>query len=275
MIIFVYIYSMYTIYTLADPITNEIRYVGLTCKTLAARQSRHLTDARNLSKKNHRTHWLRSLLKQQLKPVIETLDEASSYDELIKLEMYWISQLKAWNFKLTNETAGGEGSIGYKHTPQALLKIRAANKKRQIKPKKIVMSKEQMYSTLSDIQSIPIRQYDLHGKLIKVWKSSLLAATYYNVVPSSIRHALKDPTRTSVNYFWRYDYLEKANKINISIKPGNKLKIIVQNINGKKINEFANCEKLQTSLNISYPTVAKYLKTGNVYKNMYKFILNT
>lgn len=262
---------MYKIYTLADPRTNEIRYVGLTCKTLASRRSSHLTDARNLSKKNHRTHWLRSLLKQQLKPVIELLDEASSYDDLIKLEIYWISQLKAWNFRLINETDGGEGSVGYKHTPESMLKILIANRKRQVKPKKSRMTKEDQYTLLSKALSIPILQYDLKGNFVKQWVSRLKAAKVNNSSSSAIGHSLKDPTRTAIRFYWRYQLTKNyPDKIQVSLKKGNKQRLQVECSTGE-ILLFDNGISAEKALNISYPTILKYLRNGKTYKDKYTF----
>lgn len=95
------------IYTLAHPITGEVRYVGKT-DNLARRFSTHTTS---LTYKNYTTNWIKSLKSSGLKPVMEVLDETDLHNWVV-VEQYWIAQFKAWGFKLTNLTAGGEGSYG-------------------------------------------------------------------------------------------------------------------------------------------------------------------
>lgn len=95
------------IYTLAHPVTGEIRYVGKT-HDLAQRYSVHTTS---LSHKSYTCNWIKSLKQAGLKPVMELLDQVPE-NMWISTEQYWISQLRSWGFKLTNLTEGGEGSYG-------------------------------------------------------------------------------------------------------------------------------------------------------------------
>ncbi len=41
-------------------------------------------------------------------------------------ETYWITQLVALGFRLTNHTMGGEGNVGWKQSPEAKAKISAS-----------------------------------------------------------------------------------------------------------------------------------------------------
>jgi transposase len=93
------------IYTLSDPITNEIRYVG-KANNLKKRLSTHLTPS-NLIKPSHKNNWIKSLLVKNLKPLIKIVDEVL-ISEWEFWEIYWISQFKTWGFKLTNLTNGGD-----------------------------------------------------------------------------------------------------------------------------------------------------------------------
>jgi len=92
------------IYTLADPDTNEIRYIG-KANNPKRRIFDHIKESNGISK-SHRISWIKSLLKQNKKPIIEILDEVP-VDNWEFWEMYWISQFKAWGFNLTNMTPGG------------------------------------------------------------------------------------------------------------------------------------------------------------------------
>jgi hypothetical protein len=94
------------IYTLAHPDTFEVRYVGKTKYSLNERLSKHLLTKEN----NHRGKWIRNLLIQGKRPVIEILEISNTNDWII-CERYWIYQLKEWGFRLLNLTEGGETGI--------------------------------------------------------------------------------------------------------------------------------------------------------------------
>lgn len=93
------------IYTLTDPETHEIRYVGKT-NNLTQRYKAHLNKARK--HQTHKKNWINSLKKKKLKPLIEVIDIVPIV-EWVFWETYWISQIKSWGFKLVNHTDGGDG----------------------------------------------------------------------------------------------------------------------------------------------------------------------
>lgn len=97
------------IYTLSDPDSGMIRYVGKTIMSLNRRLSNHLS-LQSLKDKNHKNYWIKKLIKEDKKPIIELLErvELVNWEES---EIYWISQIKSWGFNLTNSTNGGNGLI--------------------------------------------------------------------------------------------------------------------------------------------------------------------
>lgn len=132
------------IYTLIDPRTDEIKYVGKT-NNLKTRLSKHVN--RKLNTKV--SCWIRSLLKEDLLPVMEVLDEVPD-SEWQFWEQHWIWLCLSWGFNLKNGTYGGDGGdvhftadtirklremnlgeknpmYGKKHTQEAIAKIVAAN----------------------------------------------------------------------------------------------------------------------------------------------------
>lgn len=116
----------YFIYTLTDPISNNIRYIGLT-KDLKDRYKRHLQKSYlvKYNKNTYKSNWIQSLLKKNFMPIMEILDEGTDKN-ICDLERYWIAQFKAWGFKLTNLSEGGEVGIdwtGKKHTDEAKKKM--------------------------------------------------------------------------------------------------------------------------------------------------------
>jgi hypothetical protein len=99
------------IYTLQDPISNEIRYVGKT-DYLKQRLYAHIIECKT-DRKTHKINWIKSLLENGLRPVISVLDEVES-DEWEYWERFWIQQLNQWGLRLTNISSGGCSGNDYK-----------------------------------------------------------------------------------------------------------------------------------------------------------------
>lgn len=92
------------IYSLIDPITNEIKYIGKADKPF----KRYKSHIRIKNTKKRKDAWIKSLLDQGLKPKVEIIDEIPE-TEWKFWEKYWISQFLTWGFNLYNLTEGGEG----------------------------------------------------------------------------------------------------------------------------------------------------------------------
>jgi len=86
------------IYTLMDPISNEIKYVGNT-NDISDVLELHISESENKIKRLH--VWIQSLLELGLKPIVEIIDEIET--EIDLNEEFWISQIKSWGFNLVNE----------------------------------------------------------------------------------------------------------------------------------------------------------------------------
>ena len=99
---------------------NDIRYVG---KTMYPKQRlySHIKESKG-TKNNHKINWIRKLLSENKKPKMFLIDEVG--DDWQFWENYWIDQIKSWGFKLTNQTAGGEGLNGYKHSDDSISKMK-------------------------------------------------------------------------------------------------------------------------------------------------------
>ena len=93
------------IYTLSDPITNEIRYVGKSDNPIN-RLKEHIRKAKYSH--THKNHWILSLIKNNQIPILETID-IININECGFWEQYWIDMFKTWGFNLTNIALGGVG----------------------------------------------------------------------------------------------------------------------------------------------------------------------
>lgn len=128
------------IYGLWDPRNYQLRYIGKSDNP-QERLKWHLRDAKHLVSSTHVYNWIRSLLREDLEPCLEILEEVLIND-WEQSEKAWIEQCKLFGVRLTNMTDGGDGVTmtpeirrkigkantpgpmkGRKHTPETIRKI--------------------------------------------------------------------------------------------------------------------------------------------------------
>ena len=103
---------MYYLYTLKDPITLDVRYVGFT-KRPKTRIWEHIRDAKK-GVKTHKSKWISKLLNESLIPILEIVIEKENRDDIVTEEIKLIKYLRDNNKSLTNHTDGGDGQRGNK-----------------------------------------------------------------------------------------------------------------------------------------------------------------
>jgi len=110
-----------TIYTLSDPRSGEIRYVGKTTDSLSGRLRNHKNESKKT--RSYKNNWVASLLVSGVCPVIEELEKISSFrdQDWQDAERFWISYLRMLGFRLVNSESGGWG--GKKMSPETRLKM--------------------------------------------------------------------------------------------------------------------------------------------------------
>jgi len=112
------------VYGLYHPQTGELRYVGQTWVSLSRRLTGHMYVAKH--SEHHRRHvvaWIRSLLKDGLRPKIIELGRASNPEDLDLLEVKCISEARSQGCRLTNHADGGKGNHGRKLLPSHRAKL--------------------------------------------------------------------------------------------------------------------------------------------------------
>lgn len=153
------------IYTLSDPVTEEVRYVGKTIQNPNNRYWSHISQSKLNRKKDHTHCWIRSLLNKELQPILSIIEETFS----IEREKYWIKHYKELSNNITNNSEGGElGPIG------ATWKIN---------PNKLICYKYK--------NNTPLLQYDKKGNFIRRWEVGKDFARYYNIGLSTVSACLK------------------------------------------------------------------------------------
>ena len=109
---------MIYIYTLLDPITYEVRYVGQT-KNYKIRYTTHIRESKLNS--SHKSNWIKKLYKDNKYLLMDIIDICNKEDYPY-YEKYYISLYKLLGYNLLNMTDGGEGISGYKYTLNDRLK---------------------------------------------------------------------------------------------------------------------------------------------------------
>jgi len=92
------------IYSLSDPNTKEIRYIGQT-NDINRRLRDHINSSVNIKNKQYNTHkccWIRQLLEQGIEPIISIIEEMKTLEESNINERFWIEKLTNEGIKLTN-----------------------------------------------------------------------------------------------------------------------------------------------------------------------------
>jgi hypothetical protein len=92
------------IYTLSDPKTLEVRYIGQT-NNINRRFNDHLSSSvneNNYSYHTHKSNWIRKVLMSGDKPIIDIIDECETLEESNYLEKYYIEKYTNDGYKLTN-----------------------------------------------------------------------------------------------------------------------------------------------------------------------------
>lgn len=111
------------VYTLHEPDTGELRYIGITQRALKERLWEHL----KYQGANYHGHWLARLRSKQQRPSIKPLIQARNLDTACLLERFFIASARHFGFRLTNACAGGEGV--FNPAPETLLKRSLAIRK--------------------------------------------------------------------------------------------------------------------------------------------------
>jgi len=112
--------SNIVIYTISDPRTGLVRYVGKTID-FKYRCRKHRTE----KNKTYKAQWVKGLIALGLEPIFEIIDECTEEDWQDK-ERFYIRLFKAMGANLLNQLPGGEGGStmrGKKLTAEQAAKI--------------------------------------------------------------------------------------------------------------------------------------------------------
>lgn len=201
---------MVKIYSLKDPITNQIRYIGKTKGNLKDRWYAHCSNYKLEREKSHKNSWIISLKNVGKKPIIQLIDEVEESDWIF-WEQFYISLFTTWGYNLTNMTKGGEGNLGgrgclgYKHTEEAKQSISEKNSK-----EKSLEWRNNVKEAVRKTVATPIIQKDLNNVQIREFNSFYEAAENINITGNkdstkkNIHACCKGKRKTAYGFIWVY-----------------------------------------------------------------------
>lgn len=209
-------------YILEHPETGYVRYIGKTVQSLERRLYSHL----RCRFESYKSNWIKSLRRKGLTPKISLIEEIEYTENWEWLEEYWISQFRAWGFRITNMTDGGDGNNNQIFSRESIekrnSKLRGRKRPQWVrdkisKAKKGVPKSEEVKRKISETLTgkkqseetkkkryKPVIQYDLEGNKLKEFPYLRKAAKAVNGSPGPISNACKGVQNTAYGYKWRY-----------------------------------------------------------------------
>lgn len=239
------------IYTLIDPITCKIRYIGRTKNSLNTRLIGHISKSKN--NKTHKDCWINSLLKQGTIPKIKLIKLVEGWRESHKYEQSLINKAVVNGFNLTNADDRGEGSVNKIVTDIQKLKISNTLKYKYNK------------GIIKPTRTIKVCTFNLNGNFIKQYNSGKECCLDIKIPQSSLENILSKRVRRWRNY--QITYGEDPGKYIINKKDMSFLNKKVYLYKNNQYLEFESYKSVAKFLKVSSPTIRRYIESGLVYKN--------
>lgn len=155
------------IYSLEYP-ENNVRYIGKTLHP-KKRLSEHINKAIKRNDLTYKVAWIRSLLKQNIKPIMKIIDIVPD-NEASFWEKHYISLFKSFAFKLTNGTRGGDGVT----LPSDTVKKKISDSLKKYYESHIVWNKGRKSTQDERLRMLgvvrkKVFQYTLDGCFVREW----------------------------------------------------------------------------------------------------------
>lgn len=186
------------IYILKCPKTSIVKYVGKTIH-ISNRLRKHLNDQRQ----NKRGNWIKGLISQGLKPILEVIDQVAPMEDWEERERHWIQYFRDKGEAFCNQTDGGESGSqqGVPISESHKRAISAANTGRK---------RSDLITYNQSNKTKKVAQYDLNGSLVNIFNGTHEAAEAINRnqrrLQAMCKHGhMNGKTINHVGgYVWRY-----------------------------------------------------------------------
>jgi len=223
------------IYSLSDPDTKKIRYVGKTIRSLGVRYSQHLSQAKYTIKKDYAHCWIKSLLNKNKKPIINLIELCKD----INREEYWINYYRKQDKILTNINRGGEQD-GSGTT-------RTEEQRRNISDGKLSSRKFEIY------------ELDDQKNIIRTWYNYQPLSKYLDCSLAQVHTAIKRKVKIYNKFFLLKTDYEKIIPL-----------FIVQDVLENQVLKFYNWKDIMNFFNLNSPgTIGKNSNKNKIYRDRY------
>lgn len=187
-------------YVLRSPIDGEVRYVGKTVEGINKRLNRHINNG-----KGHVGNWVRALIKEGLKPIIEHIGKCSEKDNWQEIEKILISEYREYGYNLCNLCDGGFGASGFKRDEEQCIAI-------------------------SERNSTAIFAYSTEAKNVTAYKSFKEASEKLGISQPSISKAIKNKGQRK-GYLFSYTNLFEQSNVSVKYRRA----VICKTRNGEEL----------------------------------------
>lgn len=260
------------IYTLTDPLTNEVRYVGKTTNLLR-RLNAHINRSKKY--KYHSARWINSIIEKGLKPIMSVIEECDEKNWEDK-EVYWINYYRGL-FDLTNILDGGGHSATYGRLGKPWSEEQRINNRKTRLGMKVNHTEEGNKKRVEGIRRYynqnkkQVYQYDLNGCFIKEWSSAVDVEKELGVKHSNITKVCKCLGKQAGGFMWSYkiENLPPYER-NLYMK-----KVLQIDSNDSIVNQFDSIKEASLVVGISKTAIVNCLtgksKSSGGFKWKYKY----
>ena len=199
---------MIYIYALIDPETDKIRYIGQTVQKLNDRLKKHI----NAKDKSHRTNWIKHLKNINLSPKIILLKICENKIDADNAEIYLIKSYREDGYLLVNQTDGGGGSIGFKHKPESIKKLKmkviSPEQKNHLKQLGVIQwnntsNEDRLLNIINQKNRKIIQQYDSNDNLINEFISLRMIERELGFFRYNISLNIKGKQSHAYGFIWK------------------------------------------------------------------------
>lgn len=247
------------IYVLIDPTTSKIRYIGRTTNSLNTRLVGHISKSK--IGKTHKDFWIQKLLKSGHIPIIKLYTVIIGWKESHKYEQQLINKALKFGFILTNTDDRGEGCLNKQITNIQKLKISNTLKNKYIS------------GVIKPTNTTKVYVFDLNGNLLNQFESCSMCCKTIGIPQSSLENVLSKRVKRWKGFQITYGELPGIYKIKVKDMSKLMKTVYVLDIIFNKTYEFKSFKEASKFLNVSSPTIRRYIESKLLYKNQY-FISN-
>lgn len=228
---------------------------------------------RSYKNKYHSSQWVQSLIKIDLKPIIEVIEECDE-DNWVEREIYWIAYYRQL-FDLTNILDGGNGGSKYGRLGKPWSEEQRKNNRKARLGKSVNHTEEGNKKRADGIRNYydknkkKVYQFDMDGNLIKEWDSAKSASNELNLNISNIHNICKGLGKHCGGFIWSYtetppNFIQSNNEYN-------KKAVIQLDVNGEILNEFNSITEASKITKISSTAISNNLKNKSNSAGGYKW----